>query len=478
MSKVWLEVAEDKSRPEGGHAIIRLHGVAGLTTKPSFSIHPLDGDGPSQRLVTDQYEPISSRETSEGTELVVGPDVVDNPALLPGTPVAIEVPSVGVRAEVLWPSITPLARQRKQPVIMTTARRLSLVQASRDQTKKVAPRIEVAEGIHALAGGPAPLAGRLDVVVPLPMALSASAAAAPLSMEPQRHLEAEPVLAALAVPLSSDGGRPARPAADHRGEAGPAPLPEPAPASASTARPSVSDSVVAKLVEASNPPTPVATAPYYPIQRYEPPQTDKVGRRLSGIAMMMALLAIGSSLLVLQLVRSMRAGPQMAMMTPVIGNGDAALPVPPSTLFDIFSVGTKSPSGKNAASIDAAKALAMADTLIHSAGSPSDLKEGEFWIKRALTLSLADERSRWALTQLGSLYAAPTEGDPNYERARLLWEMSAALGDPVAMCFLGSLHQHGLGVPASRGNALKWFELARQTGGCKGLDDLVAKLKR
>lgn len=226
------------------------------------------------------------------------------------------------------------------------------------------------------------------------------------------------------------------------------------------------------------PPPAVHTAPYYPIQKIEPVPTDRIGRRLSGIAMMMALLAIGSSLMVLQVVRGMRTGPQLALMTPVGSGVEVQVTVPPSTMFDIFSVGTVSPGGRSTGGIDVAKALALADSHIHSAGSPSDLKEGEFWIKRALSQTLSDDRNRWALTQLGSLYAAPADGDPNYERARLVWEMSAALGDPVAMCFLGSLHQYGLGVPASRANALRWYELARQTGGCKGLDELIAKLKR
>jgi TPR repeat protein len=107
-----------------------------------------------------------------------------------------------------------------------------------------------------------------------------------------------------------------------------------------------------------------------------------------------------------------------------------------------------------------------------------DLKEGEFWIRRGVSRFMSDGRLRWALTQLGSVYAAPGETSPDFEKARMMWEISGALGDAVALCFLGNLHEYGLGIPVNRDVALTWYERARAAGGCKGIDEAIARVKR
>lgn len=44
-----------------------------------------------------------------------------------------------------------------------------------------------------------------------------------------------------------------------------------------------------------------------------------------------------------------------------------------------------------------------------------------------------------------------------------MWEIASAAGDPVAMCFLGQIHETGC-VSADRRMALQWLR-ARQEGG-------------
>lgn len=480
MSKVWLEIAEDKSRPEGGHAVIRLHGVADLSQQPTFTIDPIDGEtGETRARINGAFSPLSTRQTPDGLELVIGPDVVENPALLPGTPVAIEVAAAGVRAEVLWPSIMPLVRQRRQPVVMSTARRLTVVQAGRDQSRAVVaagggrPRVveAVVPATDAKPGEPAPIP--FAAVATAAHAARQAVAVEPLAVAARAPVPLRDTVIPLPRSLAAEAARSAEmaAAADAATAAAIAPSAAPAPVA-----PMLAPTPTSTALEPAAPrPAPAAIA--------HQADTDALGRRLSGIAMLMALLAIGSSLLVLQMVRSMRGGSstpaQLATAAPAASGAlSPALPAPPSAMYEIFKVGTLSPRGTESGGVDIAKALALADTYIHSSGSARDLREGEFWLKRALAMSLGDDRSRWALTQLGSLYAAPAEGDPSYEKARLAWEMAAGLGDSVAMCFLGNLHQFGLGVPASRSTALRWYELAKQSGGCRGVDDMIARVKR
>jgi TPR repeat protein len=147
-------------------------------------------------------------------------------------------------------------------------------------------------------------------------------------------------------------------------------------------------------------------------------------------------------------------------------------------LYDIFTPGDISPRGRPAKDVDLDASLALADTYIHGDSSSTDLKEGEYWIRHGIGRVMADTRLRWALTQLGSVYAAPGETAPDFEKARLMWEMSGALGDAVALCFLGNLHEYGLGVPANREMALKWYERGLAAGGCKGIDEAIARVKR
>ena len=67
---------------------------------------------------------------------------------------------------------------------------------------------------------------------------------------------------------------------------------------------------------------------------------------------------------------------------------------------------------------------------------------------------------------------------PDYVRAAGAWEMAATLGDPVAMCFLASLLEHGLGTAPDRPTALTWYLSAKAAGGCPGVDEAIGRLRR
>ncbi len=119
MRKVSVDVLEDASHPEGGYAVILLHGLAGIPDGATFRLKPVEARAGADAgfggnwPIGDQ-RPRAVRKTEAGIELLVGPDIVESPALLPGTLGVIEVRAAGVRGEFLWPSIRPTARPRRR----------------------------------------------------------------------------------------------------------------------------------------------------------------------------------------------------------------------------------------------------------------------------------------------------------------------------------------------------------------------------
>ena len=149
-----------------------------------------------------------------------------------------------------------------------------------------------------------------------------------------------------------------------------------------------------------------------------------------------------------------------------------------SSLFDALSAAAVSPRGVAARDIGALKALENANTLLLSAGPSRDTDEGAFWLKRYVASTLGEERTVRALTQLGSVYAEPNGRAPDYTKARQLWEIASAAGDPVAMCFLGALSEHGLGVALDKKSALQWYERSKIAGGCAGIEESLARVRQ
>ena len=138
MSDIKIEVREDKSHPEGGHAIIRLNGLKAKPQSDTFIIAPADPDLSIKDIKgwpTGERTPLATKMDQAGFEIMVGPDVVESPVLLPGTPVVIKVPAAGVSGEVLWPDITPLQRPKVKRIITSTDRRDALARINAKNTK-------------------------------------------------------------------------------------------------------------------------------------------------------------------------------------------------------------------------------------------------------------------------------------------------------------------------------------------------------
>ena len=115
-----IEVYPDTSHPGGGHAIIRLRGVALLPPGATFRIVPIDEAMADIRgWPQGDLKPLETRQTPEGIELRIGPDIVDAPRLEPGTPVTISVPDGHLSAELVWPDIPVSSSQATGSVVMT-----------------------------------------------------------------------------------------------------------------------------------------------------------------------------------------------------------------------------------------------------------------------------------------------------------------------------------------------------------------------
>lgn len=181
-------------------------------------------------------------------------------------------------------------------------------------------------------------------------------------------------------------------------------------------------------------------------------------------------------------------GANTAVDTAAVAARPPARPSP--DLEGVLALTPRSPAGVDPEGVDLEAALRRADENLHSAAPDRD--EASFWLKYAVRLGLGNQRLTWALTQLGTLYASghiarndtPTasaddtrEPAPDFATARLLWQIAAAKGDPVATCFLASLHEHGLSVERSTSRALELFRTAKTRGGCRGNDDAIRRLE-
>ena len=108
MSQSSIFVFQDATLPDGGRAIIRFNGVAALAPGFKFRIESLaepHGTAASADWPNGELSPIDMRQTSEGLEILVGPEIVDAPLLRPGVLVRISVPDAGIEGDVVWPAI-------------------------------------------------------------------------------------------------------------------------------------------------------------------------------------------------------------------------------------------------------------------------------------------------------------------------------------------------------------------------------------
>jgi TPR repeat protein len=201
-------------------------------------------------------------------------------------------------------------------------------------------------------------------------------------------------------------------------------------------------------------------------------QSDALPKRGSGSGSGIAAFFAGAALAAASLLLAVFAAP-------IIGIGAPPAAAPPRTVIaDAFMAGPQSPRGEIATNIDRPTALRLADYNLHGVDRAIDRAEAEFWLKKAMSLTASHTQLRWAVTQLGTLAAQPVTGSPDYDKARLLWEISAGNGDPIALCFLGTLAENGLGGPADRAKALEYYKRSKEIGGCPSTDEAITRLSK
>jgi Sel1 repeat len=510
MSVVKIDVLPDPTMPEGGHAIIRLRGVALLPPGATFRIDPIDdalNDNHADGWPHGEHHPLETRQTAYGIEMRVGPSIVDAPLLEPGTPVTISVPDGELSGDIVWPDI-PLSNALVQaPVLMTPAQMASEIAASELAKAKAAREAKEEAELKAREDAAAALARERDRVK------AAQAETARLAaLEQQRMLTASRDLEAVLALDPIETGGAAQPSAGGpktdltREAAQPArtglqnSLSRLAKTSESKsvsidnradseARVGVTsgerDKALPTLMFPQNIKPPVATqsAPAPELQSttlegsvvHDEPSDQ--GRYLPFLAGACATAAMaGLVLLALSLTKGLPTfGPQVGT---TLEASSAARGLPSGVLADAFSAGPQSPRGEIASDVDLPTALRLADYNLHGVDRPVDRVEGEFWLKKALSLTASHSQLRWAITQLGTLAAEPVTGQPDYVKARALWEISAANGDSVAMCFLGAMLENGLGVAVDKAQALTLFRRSKDAGGCPTGDEAIARLSQ
>ncbi len=431
MRKLNVEVQEESGRPGGGHAVIRLMGLQSLPDGVTYRIRPVDtalhADANGAWIESERL-PLATRITTDGAELVVGPEIVENPAFMPGTLAVIELAKCGVRGEFLWPRIQPLARPKRRhlialkpqrPIVPEPANDLTFGEAS-DASSNVEPE-------HALP-------------LPKSTAVPSILASAPELGERATPAEAQWTPSLDEAPITMSGSEAIKAAA----------------ALAATGTDAAIDPMASDVLAPATIAAPFATPPG---PRWNP-------KRLAAAITCGMVLALAAG----YIVGGRQVGPKPGAVSARI----AEL----AQLQNTFTAGATSPRGTDTSGQAVQKMLEEADTRLHGPASGRDKREAAFLLKRYLGTTLGDERTMWALTQLGTVYAEPTAGDaPDYRQARRLWELSASLGDPVAMCFVAALHEHGLGIAVDKETALGWYRQAKQAGGCRDADAAIERLQ-
>jgi hypothetical protein len=159
------------------------------------------------------------------------------------------------------------------------------------------------------------------------------------------------------------------------------------------------------------------------------------------------------------------------------GIAKAAVPTTPPGLVwpDLLSPGVLSPRGQSAVGVTPDQAFQIADSKLHDAGVPDD-DEARYWLRVGIGGTFSNDRLRWALTQLGTLYARPAASPADLAIARSAWELATAQKDPIALCFLARLEEGQSGTQPNKEVALNLFKQAKATGLCSGADQAIERL--
>lgn len=557
MQLIEVEAVEDRSRAEGGHALILLRGIASQPATGKFKVTPVDADAPlpDARSLTEKiFTPLAMSESGGDLALSVGPEITEHPALLPGTAYTIEVVELGVSGVLLWPAITPSVRPKRRNIM---TRRIAgdplparVGPASSVQPSTVPPNMtgengtEISEKTRLAAHDdershqppseqPSSHRKPSRIVAPAkPRAAApehdgsntrAVAAAAPTtsSLVDEKQPPAKPVPDEMTQPEAAEepvakGGNAASNSPDPKSlvsttisavqnsdtplafNAAGAPLTEHLPTNAGGPSHTVVAPKHATIATSSQIASPQApsdrltedpdaivfpdrskserAAPLRAQQPVQPPAASGPARRLSTLsvaAMTGAVLFAGQlalmSILDLSIAKRDLNGQVAAVAKPLAETKPsdhmrAASAGTAQSIYDVIATGPRSPRGASGEGVSATKAIQTAHALLHGPVAQRDPDEAIYWLKRYLSAAIGSENARVALTQLGSAFVEPGRGERDYTSARMAWELASALGDTVSMCFLGAMHEHGLGVQMSPRSASVWYQRAAAAG--------------
>jgi hypothetical protein len=504
VSAVTVEVVQDARFPHGGHAVIRLHGLWLLPPQAKFRIDPVDDALPESAAdwPSGERSPKETRVTSRGVEILVGPDIVDAAALQPGTPVTVSIPSASISADLRWPNLPVSSAPRRGQVIMSAAElraEIATAERLRHEREQAAASAETqrlaslqADALTEKLRHERSDAAALSSLQPRggdamgKDAPSESSAQAATRGQSYRHASSPMTsLKPSAAPTSMVEVTIEDPIAAARNSDGSLRL-----------TPTTNNSMVTR--GAARDSTDDVHMRMLPVgdgsKQYQRRQMVSFGVGFLAAAGLSWLFWNGirgdlrkPGAVDVQAARSQNIT-TASVTTAVATTAAAAAVAGPSaalspraaaeatiTLKDVFALDKVSPRGRSAVDTDLTTALRLADEGLF--GATADRQESAFWLRKSLALVLSQDEVKWALTHLGSTYAAPASGPPDYTKARLIWEIAAAQGDPVASCFLGSVHEKGLGVVATKATALGYFNAAKAAGGCRGVDDAIARLK-
>jgi hypothetical protein len=119
-------------------------------------------------------------------------------------------------------------------------------------------------------------------------------------------------------------------------------------------------------------------------------------------------------------------------------------------MLALLAVPARSPLGRPADGVTFEDALRRADQALYGEGVGRNRDEASYWLRTAISRGLSEPRLLWAMTQPG---------------------------DPVALCFLASASESGLGAPVDAATALSLYEQAKARGGCRDVDQSISRLK-
>lgn len=527
MKLVEVVAVEDRSRAEGGHAVILLRGVERAPPGVTFDLTPVVAEEDEE---TEPPVPgltglhaLEVTMTADGMALAIGPDIAESALFVPGAAVEITLPDVGVRGEFPWPAVTPLARPKR--------RNIMLKRNSADPLLRQLPAASAVEPVQPEASGsnvkmqpqpaseapadvpettghlPAQSSGRRPIVLSTTLPRRAIPDREPdRKNDPAQQSEPETPTASAHSPLAgfrSPGahGLPAQAAIDPAPARTTAPAPAPTPAMIEAARHEVAqpgpavDSSVAAIANAAPEGLPPAARTTQAAQ--QPSRRAGVSMSTGSAVALTAAVLVAGQIIALRAL-NLSVVPRQSATTAATSNATTAAnepisaapvadpvpvhtpaldkpqpagrpspedqPLPLRNVYEVIAAGPLSPRGVAAAGVTPAKSLQLAHGLLHGPEAERDAEEAAYWLKHYLAGAQGGDSVRIALTQLGSAYAQPVRGERDFASARIVWELSAALGDTVAMCFLGAMHEHGLGGPRTGSAAVTWYERASALG--------------